>query len=74
MDAKCLSGYVFFGVTCSRPLDTATKMTNAEAAAECGRRGDMLYFPPDKMQNVVFREAFKTREGVDQGSDSIEQI
>ena len=25
VDAKCLSGYVFFGVTCSRPLDTATR-------------------------------------------------
>lgn len=53
VDAKCLSGYVFFGVTCSRPFDTAAKMTNPEATTECGKRGDMLYFPPIKMQGWI---------------------
>ena len=71
VDVKCLSGYVFFGVTCSRPLDTATKMTNAEATTECGDGGDMLYFPPNKMQNVVFREAFKKRENVNQAEHTV---
>ena len=71
VDAKCLSGYVFFGLTCSRPLDTATRATHAEAEAECGGRGDMLYFPPGKMQNVVFREAFRAREEVDQAAHTV---
>ena len=25
-------------------------MAYAEAATECGKQGDMLYFPPNKMQ------------------------
>jgi hypothetical protein len=59
VDVDCLFGYVFFGITCSKPLNTNTKATFADATAACGSEGDMMYFPPIKMQNVVFREAFE---------------
>jgi hypothetical protein len=58
VDVDCLSGYVHFGITCSKPVDTNVKGTYADATNDCGTQGDMIYFPPNKMQNLVFREAF----------------
>jgi hypothetical protein len=57
VDKDCLMGYAFLGVTCSRPMQPTKKATHSDATAVCGTQGDMLYFPPIKMQNLVFREA-----------------
>ncbi len=59
VDPDCLFGYQFLGITCSRPVNHNQEDTFEDAISKCGAQGDMLYFPPDKMQNIVFREAFK---------------